>query len=345
MRPNRSFNAEADTDAATAHALRRRRLLLALAAVPLAGGLSFKSRAAHAAQGVIEGRDRWLFPAWESFQDDDRAACMKVVQLIGNVAGSLAERGIHCTMVVAPLKARAAVGKLPDGASLSPAVAQRYAAILAQGKQTGLDFVDAAAALADVDTGADSTYIRADYHWSAHTAEAVADATAERLTNAVALRGEAAPANALGDWTESMEYGDLAQLLAPERKRAIGKDRFIVRQEVDKDSGGLLADATPVVQVVGNSMVQPYLGFPQRLSHALARPVGLSWTFGDTGPWATLLKYLESPAFTQQKPQAIVWQFNEGQMAYGPNATGQWNASSIMAEAAWLDRVSKALAR
>jgi alginate O-acetyltransferase complex protein AlgJ len=140
-----------------------------------------------------------------------------------------------------------------------------------------------------------------------------------------------------------MDYGDLAALLPPDRKRAIGKDRFIVREEAD--GGGLLPDATPVVQVVGNSMVQPYLGFPQRLSHTLARPVGLTWKFGDTGPWKTLLDYLESPAFVQQKPQAVVWQFNEGQMAYGPGASGQWDASSIMAEAAWLDRVEKALAR
>lgn len=323
--------------------MRRRRLLLALAAAPFAGGLSLMPRDAHAAQGVIEGRDRWLFPAWESYEADDTQACLKVVDLIGAAVAKLAAHDVRCSLVVAPLKARAVADKLPEGAALSPAVAQRYAAMLAKGKQGGLDFVDAVAALANVDTREDSTYIRADYHWSAHTAEAVADATADRLSAPGVLHGEPTDQPALGDWTEEMEYGDLAALLSPERKRAVGKDRFIVRQETD--GGGLLADAAPVVQVVGNSMVQPYLGFPQRLARALGRPVGLTWKFGDTGPWKTLLDYVESPAFSSQRPQAIVWQFNEGQMAYGPGASGQWDATSIMSEAAWLDRLDKALTR
>ncbi|WP_158244194.1 alginate O-acetyltransferase AlgX-related protein [Trinickia dabaoshanensis] len=338
MQSNRSI------DAGTTPALRRRRLLLALAAAPFAAGLSFVPRAALAArQAVIEGRDRWLFPGWESYVDDDTPACLKTVDLIAAAAGKLAAHGIRCTIVVAPLKARAAADKLPEGNALSPALAQRYASMLAHGKQAGLDFVDAVAALGNVDTSQDSTYIRADYHWSAHTAEAVADAAADRLLAAGTLPGELAAPPALGEWTETMDFGDLATLLAPERRRAIGKDRFIVREQAD--GGGLLADATPVVQVVGNSMVQPYLGFPQRLAHTLARPVGLTWTFGDTGPWKTLLNYLESPGFAAQKPQALVWQFNEGQMAYGPGASGQWDAPSIMAEGAWLDRVEKALAR
>ncbi|MBU6490188.1 MAG: twin-arginine translocation pathway signal [Burkholderiales bacterium] len=330
-------------DPGAAICARRRRLLLALAAAPLAAGLTFTPRMARAAQGVIEGRDRWLFPAWESWTADDTSACLTVVDLIGKAVGKLSAHGVRCTVVVAPLKARAAADKLPDGTALSTSVAQRYAAILAHARRAGLDFVDAAAVLADVDTREDSTYIRADYHWSAHTAEAAADATARHLAASGPLPGEPGEPTELGEWTEEMEYGDLAALLPPERKRAIGKDRFVVREE--PEGAGLLADAAPVVQVVGNSMVQPYLGFPQRLSHALARPVGLTWKFGDTGPWKTLLDYLESPAFAQRKPQAIVWQFNEGQMAYGPSASGQWDASSIMTDAAWFENIDKALAR
>jgi alginate O-acetyltransferase complex protein AlgJ len=338
MQPNHS------QPASEVPAARRRRLLLALAAAPFSAGLVFTPRTARGAQqAMIEGRDRWLFPAWESYVADDTPACLKVVDVIGAAVGKLAARGIHCTIVVAPLKARAAADKLPEGATLSPAVAQRYAAILTHAKQAGLDFVDAVAALSNVDTREDSTYIRADYHWSAHTAEAVADATADRLSAAGSLPGEPSNPPALGDWTETMTFGDLATLLPPDRRRVIGKDRFIVREELE--SGGLLAEAVPAVHVVGNSMVQPYLGFPQRLAYTLARPVGLTWTFGDTGPWKTLLNYLESPAFAQHKPKALVWQFNEGQMAYGPGASGQWDAPSIMGDGAWLDRVEKALAQ
>ena len=136
---------------------------------------------------------------------------------------------------------------------------------------------------------------------------------------------------------------ELADLLPPEKKKAVGKDHFFVRQAGNNKD--LLDSAPSLVQVVGNSMVQPYLGFPQKLSNAIDNPVGLTWTFGNVGPWKTLLNYLESPAFKSAKIKALVWQFNEGQMMNGPNAATQWDAASIMAEDAWLARLDKALAR
>ena len=325
-----------------AHDARRRRLLLGLAALPLASVPLLPRTARAAQQAVIEGRDRWLFPGWESFVEDETPACLRVVDLMAKVAERMAARGIHCTTVIAPLKARADADKLPDGQAVSAAVMKRYAALRARAAELKLDMVDGEAALAAVDTSADSRYIRADYHWSAHTSEAFADATAERLTASKALAGVRGEGTTLGDWTEEVNYGDLATLLPPERKRAIGKDHFIVRQA--QEGGGLLAAAAPVVHVVGNSMVQPYLGFPQKLSNGLGLPVGLTWTFGDTGPWKTLVDYLESPDFKQNPPKAIVWQFNEGQMMYGPDATGQWDAKSIAPAPDWLARVAKALA-
>ncbi|MEX3958834.1 twin-arginine translocation pathway signal [Trinickia sp. EG282A] len=326
----------------TAHDARRRRLLLAFAALPLAS-LPFVPRTARAAQqAVIEGRDRWLFPGWESFVEDETAACLRIVDLIGKVADKMTARGIHCTTVIAPLKARASADKLADGQAVSDAVMKRYAALFAHAAEIKLDMVDGEAALKAVDTSADNTYIRADYHWSAHTSEAFADATAERLRASKVLDGAHGDGTPLGDWTEEVNYGDLANLLPPERKRAIGKDRFIVRQE--QAEGGLLAGAAPIVHVVGNSMVQPYLGFPQKLSNVLELPVGLTWTFGDTGPWKTLVDYLESADFKQNTPKAIVWQFNEGQMMFGPGATGQWDPKSIQPDGDWLARVEKALA-
>lgn len=321
---------------------RRRRLLLALSALPLAS-LPLMPRTARAArQAVIEGRDRWLFPGWESFVEDETPACLRVVDLIGKVADKMAARGIHCSIVIAPLKARASADKLLEGQAVSDSVMKRYSAMRGHAADIKLDMVDGEAALQAVDTSADSTYIRADYHWSAHTSEAFADATAERLRASKVLDGMHGEGSALGDWTEEVNYGDLATLLPPERKRAIGKDRFVVRQA--QAEGGLLAGATPVLHVVGNSMVQPYLGFPQKLSNGLGLPVGLTWTFGDTGPWKTLVDYLESPEFKQNTPKAIVWQFNEGQMMYGPGATGQWEPKSIQPDGEWLERVGKALA-
>lgn len=331
----------------------RRRLLLAFGAVPLAGGLPLLVRGAHAAptsapmpagaptSTVIEGRDRWLFPGWESLSADDTAACLKVLDLIRAATEKMMTRGIRSVIVIAPLKARSCAAMLPEGITLSAAVNARYAALCTYGADIKLDIVDGEAALATVNTDDDSTFIRADYHWSAHAAEANAAATAKRLLAGAAISGQPGDGTKLGDWSEEVAYGDLVELLPPEKKKAIGKDRFIVRQTADSDA--LLDSASPVVQVVGNSMVQPYLGFPQKLSNAIDRPVGLTWTFGNTGPWQTLLNYLETPAFRARKPEAIVWQFNEGQMMDAPGAAGRWDSTSVMPDDAWLARIAKAL--
>jgi alginate O-acetyltransferase complex protein AlgJ len=321
----------------------RRRLLLALAAAPLGGALSLLPRRAFASasSSVIEGRNLWLYPGWESLTDDTTPACLKAVDLIHQATDRLAARGIHSVIVIAPLKARSCPENLPDGTSMSVGVASRYAAIRAHASSLGLQMVDGDGVIAAVDP-AQEKYVRADYHWSGHSAEAVAARVAKCLTAAGPLKGADGAGSRLGNWNEEVHYGDLAALLPPERKKAVGKDHFIVRTVVA--APGLVDGGLPVVQVVGNSMVQPYIGFPQKLSNAIDRPVGLTWTFGDIGPWKTLLNYVESTAFKENPPQAIVWQFNEGQMMSLPSAGGQWDATSVMLDDAFLARLTKAIA-
>lgn len=332
---------------------RRRRVLFSLGAAPLAGALAGLPSLALAVQGaqapatkaqtIIEGRDRWLFPGWESLTEDDTGGCLQALDLVRKAADKLSAADIRTVIVIAPLKARAYADKLPDGTTLSPAVKGRYAALAAHAGKIGLDMVDAEAAIATVNPTDDTTFIRADYHWSARAAEANAAATAKLLQARGLFTERTGGGTRLGKWTEEISYGDLADLLPPEKKKAVGKDHFFVRQTGNNKD--LLDSAPSVVQVVGNSMVQPYLGFPQKLSNAIDNPVGLTWTFGNVGPWKTLLNYLESPAFKSAKIKALVWQFNEGQMMNGPNAATQWDAASIMAEDAWLARLDKALAR
>ncbi|WP_052420853.1 alginate O-acetyltransferase AlgX-related protein [Paraburkholderia ferrariae] len=345
------FNRTPGTPSGKSHApihaidLRRRRMLAALGAIPLAAGfgtLLALPRSARAATGgtVIEGRDGWLYPGWESLTDDATDACLKNVDLIHSAAQKLAARKILCVVAIAPLKARACAANLPAGVTLPAPMQKRFAAMHAHGNAIGLPIVDSEAAFATLAPDVDS-FVRADYHWSGHGAEAVAARAATRIAEAGPLPGTAGTGAKLGAWTEEVHYGDLAELLAPQQKKEIGKDHFIVRMVAQQSA--LLDNAPDVVQVVGNSMVQPYLGFTQKLSNALDRPVGLTWTFGDTGPWKTLLNYLEGPAFKSNPPYAIVWQFNEGQMMNGPAAAGQWDASSVMAEDAWLARVEKAV--
>jgi alginate O-acetyltransferase complex protein AlgJ len=336
-----TFRRSADSSAEPVDSARRR-VLAALGAVPLAAGLAMLPRGARAAMGgsVIEGRDGWLYPGWESLADDATDACLKNIDLINHVAQKLAARKTGCLIVIAPLKARSCAAHLPDGTGLSAAMQKRFAAMHAHGNAIGLPLVDCEGVLAALDPDVDG-FVRADYHWSGHSAEAVAARVAARIADTGPLPGTPGTGARLGSWTEEVHYGDLADLLPPQQKKEIGKDHFVVRSVVQQDA--LLDSAPDVVQVVGNSMVQPYLGFTQKLSNALDRPVGLTWAYGDTGPWKMLLDYLESPGFSSNPPHSIVWQFNEGQMMNGPGATGQWNAASVIAEDVWLARLEKAV--
>lgn len=320
----------------------RRRVLLSLGAAALAPTLAWLPRNARAASTttVIEGRNRWLYPGWESLTDDATPGCLKALDLIHLATQKLEARGIHCVIVIAPLKARSAAVNLPEGTALSAGVQGRYAAMRAHGQSIGLPIIDGDAALATL-TADQNAFIRADYHWTAHSAEAFASRAAARFIKVGLTKGAPGEGTKLGAWNTEVHYGDLAELLPPDRKKAIGKDHFVVRTVAP--AAALLDSAPPLVQVVGNSMVQPYLGFPQKLSNLLERQVGLTWTFGDTGPWKTLLNYLEGPGFAAHPPQALVWQFNEGQMMNLPSASGQWDATSVMADDAWLARVTKAI--
>lgn len=318
----------------------RRRVLLALGAATLAPTLAWLPRNARAASttSVIEGRNRWLYPGWESLTVDAMPNCLKALDLIHLATQKLEARGIRCLVMIAPLKARSAAANLPDGTTLSDAVQERYAAIRAHGQSIGLPIIDGDAALATLATD-QHAFLRADYHWTAHSAEAFATRAAAQFIKVGVTKGAPGEGAKLGVWNTEVHYGDLAELLPPDRKKAIGKDHFVIRTVVPATA--LLDSAPPLVQVVGNSMVQPYLGFPQKLSNLLERQVGLTWTFGDTGPWKTLLNYLEGPDFAAHPPQALVWQFNEGQMMNLPSASGMWDASSVMADDAWLARVTK----
>ena len=89
--------------------------------------------------------------------------------------------------------------------------------------------------------------------------------------------------------------------------------------------------------------MQPYFGFPQRLSNQIDRPVSLKWNPGDIGPWATLLQFLQSAEFKSNPVKFLVWQFNEGQLQNGPDAVGEWAAQSILPPRQWLLKVEESL--
>jgi len=313
--------------------------------LPVLAGLllSLAGTGVQAASAVITGKDGWLFPAWESLSKVDNAGNSRSVALLKDVQKQLARENIGLVVLVVPMKAPFYAQRLPADHPLSPAVVQRYDQLQANLSKAGLTTLNIKPILQQTEQGQQTAFYRADYHWTAWSAENTADATARLITSHYQLQGEPGGGAVLGEWFDKRAFGDLASNFLPAIKRkAIGRDIYTVRHQVEKEDL-LIDDAPAPVQVIGNSFVQPYLGFTQKLSNALDRPVTLTWNPGDVGPWATLLQYLESPDFAQHKPQVIVWQFNEGQFHLGPDAAANWNAKGVTSLNQWHQRINKAL--
>jgi alginate O-acetyltransferase complex protein AlgJ len=300
------------------------------------------SGTARAAGAVITGQDGWLFPAWESLNKVDNPGTARSIALIKDVQQQLGREAIELVVLIVPMKAPFYAQRLPADQPLSAAVVQRYDRLQGALTDAGLTTLNIKPILQATEQGTQTAFYRADYHWTAWSAENTADATAKLITGRYSLQGEPGGGAVLGQWFDKRAFGDLASNFLPAiKRRAIGRDIYTVRHQVEKSL--LIDDAPAPVQVIGNSFVQPYLGYTQKLSNALDRPVNLTWNPGDVGPWATLLQYLESPDFAQHRPQVIIWQFNEGQFHLGPDAVANWDAKGVTSLNQWHQRIKRAL--
>lgn len=318
-------------------------LTIATTAATVLPALTVTQAQAQSNSTIIKGRDGWLFPGWGSLTQLDRSGIDKSTKLIAQARALLAAKNIQLDILVIPDKARLYSEKLPDGTRMSPDVQGRYALIMEQLKKAGVPTFDDNATLQALRKADKDVFYRADQHWTQDAVDATADATAAMILQSTPnLAGTKGTGMALGPLFKERRYGDLAELfLTPDERKALGRDVYTVRRQ--PESTQLLDEVPAPVHVVGHSMVQPYFGFPQKLSNVLDRPVSLNWKPGNVGPWIMLLEYLESPEFRQHKPQVIVWQMFEPTFSYGPDAQGWWDSASLMPPDTWLQRVKAAL--
>jgi alginate O-acetyltransferase complex protein AlgJ len=294
---------------------------------------------------VIEGRDGWLFPVWESLVDANTPRIASTLEDIAFLQQQLAARQITLMAMVIPMKAAFYPERVPPAQPVSAEVSRRYASVLAGLAAAAVPTFDNLRVLRSLEQAGTGAFFRTDYHWTAQGAEASADAAAEMVRAKVSLSPSASGGSKLGEWVNVRRYGDLAtRFMTAEQRVALGRDVFTVRAP-PKEKPSLLDDEPADVHVVGNSFVQPYLGFPQKLSQVLGRPVSLTWNPGNIGPWVSMLNYLESDTYRQHKPRVILWQLNEPRMHSGPQAAGDWDAESIMSSEAWRKRASAAINR
>ncbi|WP_323016316.1 alginate O-acetyltransferase AlgX-related protein [Castellaniella sp.] len=296
------------------------------------------------AQAVITGQDGWLFYGHDNMTEAGQAQIGQSVDLMKAASDALQAKGIGFVVLVAPMKARFYEDKLPAGVKMAPSVQDRYTRMIDAMGQAGLVAPNLTPMLKQVQQGEQTAFLQKDSHWTAWSAEAVAAETAKIIQSKWKLEGVAGSGQKLGAWTKERRFSDFAQLMTADQRKKVGPQIYVVRTGGDQSKGLLDTQEAPV-HVVGNSFVQPYLGFTQALSADLDRPVGLTWKYGNFGPWSVFLEYLESPDFKQSQPQVILWQLNETQMLYGPDAAGQWDASSLMSAATWRDRIKNALVK
>lgn len=303
--------------------------------------LGLSATGAQASSQVVIANEGWLFPGWEPLDKVDNAGITRNIALFQTISKRLEQRHIKLVLMVVPMKAPLYQQYLKPEQKLSASVLGRYRSVQAELGKAGVASLDLEPILQKTGPSGHDAFWRADYHWTAWAAEDAAQGAADLLRQRYPLTGEPGGGTALGPWVQKRMFGDLAANLLPAAKRKlIGRDAYTVRQEVEKDL--LIDDAPAPVHVIGNSFVQPFLGFPQRLSNILDRPVTLTWNPGDISPWATFMQYLESSDFAAQKPQVIIWQFNEGQLHLGPDAS-QWTARQPPSRSEWLQRLDKAL--
>jgi alginate O-acetyltransferase complex protein AlgJ len=295
-------------------------------------------------QQIYEASDGWLFPAWESVSVFEQKEIDANLDLFKRAQTLFAARGIRIFFLIVPSKAVFYADRQPPDHIPSAAIQNRYRYILNGMQRAGLSAPDIQTALRTVEHDGMTAFYRTDYHWTSYGAEAAAEVIAQAILQSdIALNGHAGTGAKLGKWRNERHYGDLAQrYLSAQRRAQLGRDLFAVRRTAETQEN-LLDDEPATVQVLGNSFVQSYWGFSQKLSNQIDRPVALSWKVGNVGQWMNLLSYAEASDFSQAAPQIIVWQMNEAQIELGPQDTRVWDAQSQINVQQWLARLGAAL--
>ncbi|MCX7371350.1 MAG: hypothetical protein NTW56_02740 [Alphaproteobacteria bacterium] len=283
---------------------------------------------------VIIGRDGWLFAAWEDIRRVDLRRTREVARYINGAVAIMAEAGFRVALCVTPTKARVYEEFLPDDFRPNADATARYDAVLEEFARGPALLVDHATQSAQLRRSQrDALFFKADIHWTPVTGAAAAAELARVVRERGNLPAATRHGTQLGDMlTMRYERNDLAEMLGPEQQRRFPFENFRVRRIQGAPQGvGLIEEDGADVIIVGNSFMQTGCGFPPMFSNQLNRPVALAVQVGRFGPYTTLLNYLRSDLFRQNRPNLIVWHFLEGNMEVMPDNPGFWGSAAMPA--------------
>lgn len=319
----------------------RRAALLGLSTALATSMLSTKSHAL-IVNLVAIGKEGWLFPVWDEVRHTDLKRIKPVVSVVAEAVEIMKKANIQIVFALTPVKSRIYPDMLPDDFKFSSDPERRYSESLMQLRALGTLAPDLFTPLAAL-RKTHPVFFKADTHWNASAAEAAATAIAKDMREKLKLPTSAQPGTKLGaSTTMTQEKNDLAALLPPADAAKYPLETYPLRSAAAASGGGLLDEESSDVVVIGNSYMQPRLGFSAMLSNQLNRPVQLVWKVHQYGPYQTLLSYFASDAFKRRKPAVIVWNFHEIDMMIPSDRKDGWG-QNVIAPQAFLNAVRKAV--
>ena len=237
-------------------------------------------------------------------------------------------------LCITPTKARIYQEFLPADFQPNADATARYGVLMEELARSQAFMVDHATQLAALRrTSRDPLFFKADIHWTPAGGAAAATDLAKLVKDRAGLPAPRRAGTRLGDFI-SMRYesNDLAGMLPQAQRGRFPYEQFRVRRIVGAPQGvGLIEEDGADSVVVGNSFMQTGFGFPPMFSNQLARPVSLAVQVGRFGPYTTLLNYLKSDLFRNERPNLLVWHFLEGNMEIMPDHSGYWGSSAMPA--------------
>ncbi|WP_426958495.1 alginate O-acetyltransferase AlgX-related protein [Muricoccus radiodurans] len=312
--------------------LNRRSLLTASAAVGL-GALS-RPALANTVNGIVLGKDGWLFAQWDAQGMVSLDRVRRMVALIVETAGILRRSGVEMAVSIPPSRARTYRDFLPDGMRIAAPADQRLSLALRDLRAAGLVAPDLYALFTRFRAASpnDPLFFRADTHWTPQAAEAAAVEVARAIQERHSFPPPSRPASALPEPTRMQHVNDLASMLPAADRARYPTQPFNVRQANALFGGAALLDEEASdITVVGSSFMHPRYGFSAMLSHELARPVGLTWAVHQNGPYRTLLEHLNGEGFKRHRPKLVVWNILELDLESMPDRADIWRNNAMSA--------------
>lgn len=263
--------------------------------------------------GVVVGRDNWLFTA-EEFRLSDAApvSVEETVARMAQIKASLESSGSLLVVVPLPAKVDIERDRLRE-TDVAARNQSEFEAFLARLNAAGLETIDSRAAY-EGDPGA-RRFFRTDTHWTPQTAERVAMhiASVGKIApgETVYERQAAGPEVFHGDLVSFVTSDNLAPVVGLTTEQAT-PFRAVAPEETDSlgaiDLFG--SDETGEVVLVGTSYsANPIWSFAEALKIALGRDV-INFAEEGQGPVRPMQAFLASAdEMLEAAPEVVLWEF------------------------------------